>query len=331
MAKITLICDQPEHPWALEFQKSLACLGDHVELYHPESSIFAATDFVHFLIFDESPQFPWKNLLKSSLWGAWQKSKFIASFFECTEKSFHNPQVRWLLELCDLITLPSPDLLVRFHRMGLMDETLQLEIIPAQIFSLPEEMGSGKFQHEHKELEELLTRIQPYILIPLNFSSKFLKSPWIEILKEYSQSFSLLFLGTKEDPPQDLPHNLYTCGSLNEAELQSVIQRSRALSAAFFPIPPGKLSRLAKMCQASQTPCLADEQQLQQVPGLALPGRTGWVLDKGLRSLEDVLRTSPQLSLKYSAQPHVLTSMDQSINLLSRYYKKIASDFNRAL
>jgi hypothetical protein len=176
MAKITLICDQPEHPWALEFQKSLACLGDHVELYHPESSIFAATDFVHFLIFDESPQFPWKNLLKSSLWGAWQKSKFIASFFECTEKSFHNPQVRWLLELCDLITLPSPDLLVRFHRMGLMDETLQLEIIPAQIFSLPEEMGSGKFQHEHKELEELLTRIQPYILIPLNFSSKFLKS-----------------------------------------------------------------------------------------------------------------------------------------------------------
>ena len=182
------------------------------------------------------------------------------------------------------------------------------EVMPP--FEIERDAGNSRIR---EDLEMLVKKLGKFVAIPGIPANS-------EITKVFHKAgFEVLSISEKFK--FDTPY--FVTGSLTSAEKNFVFKSSRAIFIAGQELSLAELKNMQEISQTLEKPILATPAQNEILPGLCWHNKSGWVLDQGLGSLEQVLRQHPELSISGQFQSlNQGENLDSTLNELLRMYSK---------
>lgn len=163
------------------------------------------------------------------------------------------------------------------------------------------------------EIETLVRKLGRYVLMP----QKPLRPEICRILRQSGLETLVMSESFKFNAPY------FSTGELSSIEQNYVVKASQALWLAGFDLSVNELRRFQDFSQNLAKPLLVSPEQNEILPGLCWHMKSGWVLDQGLASLENVLRNNPNLEMAgrfQSVSPSEI--LDSTLNELLRLYSR---------
>lgn len=232
------------------------------------------------------------------------KALAISSFSELNLKG--RSEVHFL-KFFNLMTFGTRTHLMRIKRS--MPKPPLSEVIP------PFEISNIANQDRVRpEIETLVEKLGRYIVMPHRPATlealTLLKHAGFETLV-FSESFKF-----------NAPY--YSTGALSPIEKSYVMKSAQAIWLAGMDLSVNELRTFQDMSQSLEKPLLVSPEQNEILPGLCWHLKSGWILDQGLASLEQVLRSNPNLEMsgRFQGVSHS-EILDSTLNELLRLYSRI--------
>lgn len=234
---------------------------------------------------------------------------------------FHSPYVisplRMKLFLFGnhLVTWGTSSHLITARRSFSIPKNSLTEVIPP----LSDETIQSTETHSN-QMEQLLNSLGDYLLIPGNPEDFYKKTKSWQLLT--NRKMKLVFLCER---PAQRKHTLdhFYLGNPYGVDLLYAIQESKGILLAFSDLSLLELQQFYQWSHLTGTPLLVRPRQLEMYPGLVVENKTGWILESGEQSLDQLLKTNPELRIqrKQDLQP-MLDIIDSTMNELNRMYNK---------
>lgn len=237
------------------------------------------------------------------------KAVAISSF---SELNFQNKIDQMFLSVSKLSTFAT-----RGHLMSIKRSTSgrQIsEVFPPLDLGLSDKdfMESGN-PRIRQELESLVKTLGRYLVFPQVPA----RTEIFEIFRR--AGFEALVLQERFDPKS----SFYTSGPISPVERNFIVQKSKALFLAGLPLSALELKIYQDLALRNQKALLVTPDQNETLPGLCWHGKSGWVLDQGLASLQGLLTANPYLLLNGVFQgPSHQEILDSNLNALLRLYSR---------
>lgn len=220
-----------------------------------------------------------------------------------------------LLQFADAITTCTREDLMRLKRAKCFDIGRTISEVLPPFYWEPVLTQTSLFEPE-EDLTRLLSNLRSYVVIP---SPEITDPQVIELIKKDNQ---LVFLAPRPDFDKESNHFYLP---LQEAShnLGAILQNGKALLISFSDLSLPELMHYQHLSQRYGTPLIVNPLQLEMLPGLVVDKKNGWVLEKGHRSLSDLLQENPNLTLaqrEFSVERSYLE--DSGMNDLNRLYQR---------
>lgn len=289
-------------------------------------------DIFHFVSEDSDPHsVRLGHVLMAQFLRALPQKIIVASFFQ----SHAHKRSRWplngplnlmepFLNAMDVVTFPTQERLLWNRRNYRLKKLLLSDILPPlpqMNITSPAELTDKK--NFDDELVSLVDKLTPYLLIPASQ-----EIPEIKKLHEHGSDnilnqYKYAYWGERT---QRAALNPFYFGPLNEEEKIYTVANAKALLLAFSEFSSIELQKFLEISILTGTPLIVRPRQIDLVPGLVRAQKTGFVLDKGISSLQNLLESNPHLKVSEKNSPEQMQSLtDSCLNELNRLYNKAFS------
>ncbi|GIL18310.1 MAG: hypothetical protein BroJett040_20610 [Oligoflexia bacterium] len=271
-------------------------------------------DIVHIVYSHEDENPSAAHLIIGNAFHAFASKITVCSFFH-SPKSMQKWKAKYLLSACDLVTYSSRDHLLYGHR-EFGKKTPMADVLPPLDPVFSEGAAAAG-----EDLKRLCQSLGQYFVIPSDPESFFKSASKSHIHLALKNKFNLLFLGQRPQSALDLEY--FTLDNLKPEELQYVVENSKGALLAFSDLSLIELQKYLQWSLETNTPLFVRPAQIEMLPGLVLDKKTGWILEAGEKSLEQVIADNPQLRLPpFRSHDRKYELMDSTLNEINRLYSK---------
>ncbi|MCE3010116.1 MAG: hypothetical protein LW875_05845 [Proteobacteria bacterium] len=221
---------------------------------------------------------------------------------------------RWkaFLSMADLATCPTRESLMHLKRKNRITRLTETEVIPPMT-----KLMSADSSHNQEELMRLTQSLGSFLLVP---SDRFPEGAEWDLIEDHHR---LLICGARR---WHQSKRTYLHQTLSDSDLSLVMDKSKAVLIAFSDLDPSELMRIHQLAEKTKTPVIAHPRQAEALPGLCVHRKNGWVLDRGLDTLRQILLENPSLNLApWESTNTAYTLIDSCVNELNRLYVKVQS------
>jgi hypothetical protein len=332
--EITLITSQNEVPpigWSepvLSYFKKWN-LFEAVRFF--PSLVKSDSEIFHFVIDDNEPITNGQILLAQMIRAIPYKINVSSFFYHNNQEGLITQQrLNLFIKSQDAVTFANQERLMWHRRKLNLTKQVTSEIFQPLLsydFLNPHSANKESKQiqetntESNEELLQICKKLKPFVVVPTtetDFLNQIPDFPFAHF------PFRFVFWG----PRKKIEHLHYFClGDLTEAEKMLTIEKSQGVLLAFSDFSTTELQKFLECSAITGRPLLIRPQQLRLAPGLVRNNKTGYILERGLASLEQIARTNPTLSVPERVQSEDLTQwMDNGLNELNRLYNKAFSN-----
>lgn len=266
-------------------------------------------DVIHFVFSQEKSVVRWAHwMLAPALSAVPNKALAMSSF---SELNMRRPGEASFLKFFNLMTFGTRTHLMKMKRAMRSTRPVLSEVMPP--FEVHRTQTADSAPRIREDLETLLRKLGKFIVMPA--------SPTNPEIVDIFQRAGFETLVMSEKFKFNTPY--FTTGALSPHERTHVLKSAQAIFIAGLELSVAELKELQVLSQTSLKPLMVQPSQIEDLPGLCWHGRSGWVLDQGLASLQNVLRSHPNLEISgnfESISPG--ENLDSTLNELLRLYAK---------
>lgn len=275
-------------------------------------------DHIHFF-FPMKKDLPrWADFTLASIAKSFNKSlpqkmsiKVFASFFETPSR----PQffrIKSFLSVCDGVSFGTQEYFLRAKRSRALRKNLLTAVIPP----LKEtRRGIQISASQSEDLLKLLNLTKPYIVLP---SSESLAH--FDYSKINPHQNVIVFC---RRPKGDSRSNWTYLANLNAEQKELVLSQAMAIVLALDEFSLHELNYFKQISQENKVSLVVNFSQLDEVPGLCVEGRSGFLIDPRIESLAQLLISKPGLKASWDLEEaYFQLSTDSSLNELNRLYSR---------
>ncbi len=245
-------------------------------------------------------------LLAPALAAIPNKALALSSF---SELNFKNRIDLSFLRFFNLMTFGTRNHLMKVKRS--MTEPPLSDVLPP--IELQDPANSARLR---EDLENMVKKLGKFVVLPQAPPSAEVAS----LLRKVG--FETLVISEKFN--FNTPY--FATGPLTRAEKNYVIKSAQALWLAGLDLSVAELKFFQELSRSLEKPVLISPEQNETLPGLCWHLKSGWILDQGLATLEEILRTNPGLELTGRFQSISSgENLDTSLNELLRLYSRALS------
>lgn len=288
---------------ALRFTPNLVRINpDHLHFFFPmKKDLPRWADFTLATIAKSiNASFPQKN-----------KTKIYASFFETPTK----PQffrIKSFLSICDGVSFGTQEYFLRAKR----SRALRGDILTAVIPPLRQnKKATAVSAAQSEDLTRLLNLTKPYVVLP---SAESLRH--FDYSKINHHQNVIVF---SRRPKESNRKNWTYLSNLTSDQKELVLSQAMAILLALDDFSLHELHYFKQISQENKVALVVNFAQLDQVPGLCVEGRSGFLIEPKIESLAQLLISKPGLKASWDLQDsYFQLSTDSSLNELNRLYNR---------
>lgn len=230
-----------------------------------------------------------------------------------------------MLKSSDIVTTATREQLMFIKRRSWIKNFCETEVLPP--FAL--HTSENEENILDPDLVKLVQSMSPYLLIPNERLNPNLSedSHFIRLLSQKKllvcgsrQNMKIKQLGLQSSHPEIA----FVGSRLTEAQQAYLLKNSQGLLIAFEDFSAIELLQFHRLGSKAKKALITTRRQAEALPGIALHGKNGFVLDQGLSSLLQLLSDNPELKLQEESFQSVSSDLtDSALNELNRLYSKV--------